>query len=104
MNVALVTATPSSSSNIALRYTTGVQAPPATERHTASARPGQPATTDLTRNCSASAVDTSAVVIAASQAAIPSLAPRPFAVRRVSTFVACHATTSAYHDSISAFV
>jgi hypothetical protein len=87
--------TPRVNSKIALRYTAGAHAPPATERHTASASPGQPAIAALTRNCSAIRIDASTLSTAVGHAARPRRALMPRAVSRVSSAGAHHATASA---------
>src|SRR5207248_5783476 len=81
-------------SKSALRYTLGVHAPPATERQTTSASPGQPATAALTRNSTAIARQATALAIAVSQAVSPSRELIPREVRGTSSAGTDHATTT----------
>jgi len=88
-------AAPSGSSNSALRYTTAVHARPVTERHTASANPGQPAAAALTSSATAAPAQARALAIAVNQAARPSLALIPCPVSGASSAGTDHATASA---------
>ena len=72
-----------------------MHAPPATERQTASASCGQPASAAVNRYWIAARTEASTLTIAASHAASPSRALRPAAVSRVSRAGRHQATTSA---------
>ena len=102
VSAAASAAAPSGTSKIALRYTTGVHAPPVTERQTASASRDQPATAAPTRNATATPAQASTLAIAVSQTASPSRALTPCLVSRVSSTGTDHATASAYPKTSSA--
>ena len=70
-------------------------AEPVTDRQNASASWDELTTAARMRNCSATAADTSTLIIAVSQAASPSWGRMPRAVSRASSSGADHATTTA---------
>ena len=93
--VAASAAAASGTSKNALRYTTGAQVRPATDRHTAWASRGQPATAAPASSATAAPVQASALPMAVSQAASPGRALMPCPVSRVSTAGTNHATAMA---------
>ena len=95
VSVAAAAAAPSGTSKAALRYTTGVHAWPATERHTASASRGQPAMAAPASSATVAPAPASTLAIAVSQVASPSRALIPCLVSLDSSTGTDHAMASA---------
>src|SRR5580704_3923819 len=93
---------PSPSSNSALRYTTGVHAPPATERQTTSASWVQPPTAARIRKKTETPPENSTLAMAVSHTATPSRAPVPELVSRLSADGTSQATVTEYSSTTSA--